>query len=180
MRCSGFAFLRKPYVGNIYDGDVGFDPLVGTNAETVGVFNYTTGIPQTNPIDLISHALPDNLWNPGGVGLGFEQINTPSIPADKLDNYVSIGGIAFDVFDIGTTILDEPYQLFSVGKTPASGMFTDLTPGDYAGCPGSCVGVKVNVPAPLPILGFAVAFGNRRKLREFSSILRRKSITAIK
>lgn len=148
-------------------------PYVGTNAEDVGVFNYRVEIQNpaplpptvTYPTDLIAHALPDDLWNPGDEGLGFDPA-TP-LPSSALDNYVSFGGFAFDVLKAGTSDFDEPYQIFTVSKQPTSGDFTDLVPGDYAGCPGSCVSASINiVPGPLPLLGVGAAFGFSRKLRK--------------
>jgi len=140
-------------------------PYVGTNAEDVGVFNYAFG--GGYPTDLIAHAKPDDLWNPRGEGLGFDPA-TP-LPSSALDNYVSFGGFAFDVFKFkaGTSVFDEPYQIFTVSKQPTGGDFTYLVPGDYAGCPGSCVSARVNpVPGPLPLLGVGAAFGFSRKLRK--------------
>jgi hypothetical protein len=154
----------KVFKGGVHTGDIRFNPL-GTT-ETGGVFNYPFGSPPSSPIDLISHGEPDNLWNPGGLGYGFS--STPSALGFQ-DNVVSYGGIAFDVLKAGTQVFDEPYQLFTVGQAPASGLFTSLPPGDYAGCPGSCVGAKV--PAPLPILGAPIAFGFMRKLRKSSKLL---------
>lgn len=161
----------KRYKNGVYDGDIKYRetaPYVGTNAEVVGVFNYTVeiapGVPSF-PVDLIAHALPDDLWNPGGEGLGFSF--TPSLPSSALDNYVSFGGFAFDVFKAGTSVFDEPYQIFTVSKQPTSGGFTYLVPGAYAGCPGSCVSARVNeVPGPLPLLGVGAAIGFSRKLRK--------------
>jgi hypothetical protein len=167
----------KRYTNGVYDGDIKYRepaPFVGTNTEDVGVFNYRVETPNPDPLlppivtyptDLIAHALPDNLWNPGGEGLGFSF--TPSLPSSALDNYVSFGGFAFDVFKAGTSDFDEPYQIFTVSKQPTSGGFTYLVPGAYAGCPGSCVSARVNpVPGPLPLLGVGAAFGLSRKLRK--------------
>jgi hypothetical protein len=166
----------KRYGGGVYNGDIRYRepaPYAGTNAEDVGVFNYLfpeppitmPPSPRQYPTDLIAHALPDDLWNPGGQGLGFS--STPSLPSSALDNYVSFGGFAFDVFKAGTSDFDEPYQIFTVSKQPTSGDFTGLVPGDYAGCPGSCVSARVNpVPGPVPLLGVGAAFGFSRKLRK--------------
>jgi hypothetical protein len=176
----------KRYTNGVYDGDIKYrgetlpapPPYVGTNAEDVGVFNYRVKVEIPNPdpllpptviftypTDLIAHALPDDLWNPGEEGLGFSF--TPSLPSSALDNHVSFGGFAFDVFEAGTSVFDEPYQIFTVSKQPTSGGFTYLVPGDYAGCPGSCVSARVNpVPGPLPLLGIGAAFGFSRKLRK--------------
>jgi hypothetical protein len=162
------AITGKRYEGNVYNGDIRFNPSGAT--ETGGVFNYPFGNPPSSPIDLIAHALPDHLWNPGGRGYGFT--STPSIPSGKVDNFVSIGGIAFDVLHPGTQNFDEPYQLFTVAQSPGSGAFTSLSPGDYAGCPGSCVGATV-VPAPLPFLGFGVVLGCTRRLQKLSDRLRK-------
>jgi hypothetical protein len=161
----------KLFKGGVHAGNVKYNPDPtadgGSNAEVTGVFNYLTDIPtipptEGNPIDLIAHAKPDNLFNPGGEGLGF---SLPS-PTQFQDNYVSFGGFAFDVFNLDGTF-DEPYQLFTVGASPTDGIYTSLKPGDYAGCPGSCVGAKINpVPGPLPLLGVGAAFGYSRKLRK--------------
>jgi hypothetical protein len=156
----------KRYKGGIYNGDIQYRepvPYAGTNTEDVGVFNYA--FDGGYPTDLIAHAKPDDLWNPGGEGLGFSF--TPLLPSSAFDNYVSFGGFAFDVFKAGTSVFDEPYQIFTVSKQPTSGDFTGLVPGDYAGCPGSCVVAVVNpVPAPLPLLGVGAAFGFGRRLRK--------------
>ena len=156
----------KRYEGGVYNGDIRYRepaPYAGTNTEDGGVFNYAFG--GGYPTDLIAHALPDDLWNPRGEGLGFYL--APSLPSSALDNYVSFGGFAFDVFKAGTSDFDEPYQIFTVSKQPTSGGFTGLVPGDYAGCPGSCVSARVNpVPGPLPLLGVGAAFGLSRKLRK--------------
>lgn len=157
----------KVYKGGVHVGDIKYRetaPYVGTNAEVVGVFNYAYN--GGYPTDLIAHDIPDDLWNPGGVaGAGFSA--TPSLPISALDNYVSFGGFAFDVFKAGTSIFDEPYQIFTISKQSTSGNFTDFGVGDYAGCPGSCRGAFVNpVPGPLPLLGVGAAFGFSRNLRK--------------
>jgi hypothetical protein len=161
----------KRYVNGVYTGDIKYrgetlpapPPYIGTNAEDVGVFNYAFN--GGYPTDLIAHDIPDDLWNPGGEGAGFTA--TPSLPSSALDNYVSFGGFGFDVYDVGTTDFDEPYQIFTVSKQPTGGNFQSLLPGDYAGCPGSCVGAKINqVPGPLPLLGVGAAFGFSRNLRK--------------
>jgi hypothetical protein len=169
----------KRIENGIHTGDIKYrevPPYAGTNAEDVGVFNYAWQVPPkpvpvppaviTYPTDLIAHDIPDDLWNPGGVsGAGFSL--TPSLPSSALDNYVSFGGFGFDVYDVGTTTFDEPYQIFTVSKQPTGGNFQSLLPGDYAGCPGSCVGAKINqVPGPLPLLGVGAAFGFSRNLRK--------------
>ena len=170
----------KRYEDGVHTGDIRFretGSYAGTNAEDVGVFNYAYGtIPNTTnpnpppaelpryPTDLIAHAQPDNLWNPRGEGSGFTF--TPSLPARALDNYVSFGGIAFDVFKAGTIEFDEPYQIFTISQKITSGNYTDFGVGDYAGCPGSCRGAIINAPAPLPLLGIGAAFGYSRRLRK--------------
>ena len=166
----------KRYNNGVYTGDIKYrgetppapPPFIGTNVEDVGVFNYLVHIPPnppTYPTDLIAHDIPDDLWNPGGGGAGFSV--TPSLPTSALDNYVSFGGFGFDVFDVGTAMFDEPYQIFTVSKQPTSGNFQTLLPGAYAGCPGSCVGAKINqAPGPLPLLGVGAAFGFSRNLRK--------------
>jgi hypothetical protein len=168
----------KRIENGVHTGDIKYreaPPYAGTNAEDVGVFNYAWQVPPkpvpvppaviTYPTDLIAHDIPDDLWNPGGIGAGFTA--TPSLPSSALDNYVSFGGFGFDVYDVGTTDFDEPYQIFTVSKQPTGGNFQSLLPGDYAGCPGSCVGAKINqVPGPLPLLGVGAAFGFSRNLRK--------------
>lgn len=159
--------IGKRYENGLYTGDIQYRKSGGTNAEDVGVFNYNYPTHPTPsvlyPTDLIAHAKPDDLWNPGNRGLGFS--STPSLPSQALDNYVSFGGFGFDVFENG--VFDEPYQLFTVSSQPTSGDFTTLIPGDYAGCPGSCVGAKIDaVPAPLPILGIGAALTASRRLRK--------------
>lgn len=150
----------------VYTGDIKYresPPYAGTNAEDVGVFNYAYN--GGYPTDLIAHDIPDDLWNPGGEGAGFSL--TPSLPSSALDNYVSFGGFGFDVYDVGTAMFDEPYQIFTVSKQSTSGNFTNFGVGDYAGCPGSCRGAFVNpVPGPLPLLGVGAAFGFSRNLRK--------------
>jgi hypothetical protein len=161
----------KVYKGGVLAGDIKYrgetlpapPPYIGTNAEDVGVFNYDYN--GGYPTDLIAHDIPDDLWNPGGEGAGFSL--TPSLPSSALDNYVSFGGFGFDVYDVGTAMFDEPYQIFTVSKQPTSGNFTDSGVGDYAGCPGSCRRAFVNpVPGPLPLLGVGAAFGFSRNLRK--------------
>lgn len=166
--------------GGAYDADgnllgvINFDPANGSTAEIQGVFNYEVS-PGVFPTDLIAHSRPDNLWNPGGVGMGFAA--QPGLPDSALDNNVSFGGFAFDVFAPGTTDFTnlsaylEPYQLFTVSQQPTSGLFTSLLPGDVAGCPGSCRGARISkVPGPLPILGVGMAFGLGRRLRRRSTL----------
>ena len=170
----------KRYVNGVHTGDIKYrgetfpapPPYIGTNVEDVGVFNYAVENPTPPPVnlyptDLIAHDIPDDLWNPGGEGAGFSGTGTPSLPSSALDNFVSFGGFGFDVYHVGTTDFDEPYQIFTVSKQPTSGNFQTLLPGDYAGCPGSCVGAKINqVPGPLPLLGAGAAFGFSRNLRK--------------
>lgn len=185
LTAPGYTFTGYKIIGisgKAYDavgtltGEINFDPLNGSSAETQGVFNYEDPAnPGVYPVDLISHSLPDNLWNPGGVGMGFAV--QPGLPASALDNNVSFGGIAFDVFAPGTTDFSnpsaflEPYQLFTVSESPTSGLFTSLVPGDVAGCPGSCRGARISkVPGPLPILGVGAAFGFGRRLRRRSAL----------
>lgn len=156
--------IGKRYENSDYTGDIQYRKSGGTNAEDVGVFNYNfPTLSSLYPTDLIAHARPDDLWNPGNRGLGFS--STPSLPSQALDNYVSFGGFGFDVFENG--LFDEPYQLFTVSSQPTSGEFSTLIPGDYAGCPGSCRGVTIDaVPAPLPILGIGAALTASRRLRK--------------
>jgi hypothetical protein len=157
----------KVYKGGVHVGDIKYrenSPYAGTNVEDVGVFNYAYN--GSYPTDLIAHDIPDDLWNPGGVaGAGFSA--TPSLPTSALDNFVSFGGFGFDVYEVGTTMFEEPYQIFTISKQSTSGNFTDFGVGDYAGCPGSCRGAVVNpVPGPLPLLGVGAAFGFSRNLRK--------------
>jgi hypothetical protein len=164
----------KVYKGGVHVGDIRYresSPYAGTNVEYVGVFNYADGLNPTPPplnlypTDLIAHDIPDDLWNPGGEGAGFS--STPSLPPSALDNHVSFGGFGFDVYKVGTTDFDEPYQIFTVSMPSTDGYFTGFGAGDYAGCPGSCRGAKVNpVPGPLPLLGVGAAFGFSRNLRK--------------
>ena len=163
----------KVYKGGVHVGDIRYresSPYAGTNVEDVGVFNYAVHNPTPPPLnlyptDLIAHDIPDDLWNPGGEGAGFS--STPSLPTSALDNHVSFGGFGFDVYKVGTTDFDEPYQIFTVSMPSTDGYFTGFGAGDYAGCPGSCRGAKVNpVPGPLPLLGVGAAFGFSRNLRK--------------
>ena len=163
----------KMYIGGVHVGDIKYresSPYAGTNVEDVGVFNYAVHNPTPPPLnlyptDLIAHDIPDDLWNPGGEGAGFSA--TPSLPPSALDNHVSFGGFGFDVYEVGTTTFDEPYQIFTVSMPSTDGYFTGFGAGDYAGCPGSCRGAKVNpVPGPLPLLGVGAAFGFSRNLRK--------------
>ena len=163
----------KMYIGGVHVGDIKYresSPYAGTNVEDVGVFNYAVHNPTPPPLnlyptDLIAHDIPDDLWNPGGEGAGFSA--TLSLPPSALDNHVSFGGFGFDVYEVGTTTFDEPYQIFTVSMPSTDGYFTGFGAGDYAGCPGSCRGAKVNpVPGPLPLLGVGAAFGFSRNLRK--------------
>jgi hypothetical protein len=151
--------------------------------------------------DSIPHSLPDflpgamgpmptQLFNPGGYGFdpaGFTIGAPPAFtgfPSSSLDNLFSFGGITFDIGkfavpgDESSFVFEEPYQLFTVPYDSTS-TTTGETPkaGDYAGCPGSCKGAVVSAPAPLPILGVAAAFGSLRKLRNFSSLLKKNHST---
>jgi hypothetical protein len=175
---SGFVYVLST---GALEGAIKYNPNPladgGTNAEVVGVFNYLCGVETPAnpscpgyPIDLIAHAKPDNLFNPGGIaGLGFSA--TPSLPSQYLDNFISFGGFAFDVFEesvAGSNIYDKfhgPYQLFTVSAGGVSGNNTPLKAGDYAGCPGSCVKSEP-VPGPLPLVGVGAAFGFSRRLRK--------------
>jgi hypothetical protein len=175
---SGYAYVLS---SGALEGKVKYNPIYGadggTNAEVVGVFNYLCGTetpanpscPGGYPIDLIAHAKPDNLFNPGGIGLGF---SATSLPSQYFDNYVSFGGFAFDVFEESVPgsnnydTLDGPYQLFTVSASGNSGNGISLVPGDYAGCPGSCAGAIIPTPGPLPLLGVGAAFGYSRRIRK--------------
>ena len=170
--------------GTALDGGILYDVLGTGRASTSGVFNYPTdgnSGPVVNP-DSIPHSLPDQLFNPGGLGLGFDPagftFGTPadftstSFPSSSLDNLFSFGGITFDIGTFSTPgvessfVFDEPYQLFTVAfNSTSTSTGESLKAGGYAGCPGSCAGA-VEVPGPLPILGAAAAFGFSRKLRK--------------
>lgn len=176
---TGYKILE--ITGKAYDasntliGEINFNPLNGSTAENEGVFNdEDPASPGSYPVDLIAHALPDNLWNPGRVGMGFGV--QPGLPPEVLDNQVSFGGIGFDVFAPNTTDFTnpaaflEPYQLFTVPMVPASGAFTSLRVGEVAGCPGSCRGAAINVPGPLPLLGIGTAYSFVRRLRRRSTL----------
>jgi hypothetical protein len=172
--------------GTALDKGIEYDILGTGFASTSGVFNYPDdGNPGPAVIpDLIPHSLPDQLFNPGGLGLGFDPagftVGTPaaftSFPSSSLDNLFSFGGITFDIGKFDTPgdessfVFDEPYQLFTVPYDSTSiDPIENLKAGDYAGCPGSCRGAVVlpdPVPGPLPLLGVGAAFGYSRRLRK--------------
>ena len=112
--------------------------------------------------DQIPHSPTDNLYNPNG---GFAP-DFPELPAGDTKRIFSFGGIAF-LPDEGTEI--EPYQLFARSDFESD---WENPPGfsEYAGCPGSCVGVDV-VPEPITILGSATALG-------FAAFFKRKLKTS--
>jgi len=172
--------------GTAQEGSNVFDVWGPGKAVTTGVFNYPNG---DNPIvsgsvkaDSIPHSLPDQLFNPRGLGFGFDpagfDFGNPAAfiryPADRLDNYFSFGGITFDIGHLDTPgdytttfTFKEPYQLFTVAyDSTSTGTGESLKAGNYAGCPGSCKGAVVPAPSPLPFLGVGAAFGFSRKLRK--------------
>lgn len=132
-----------------------------SNVTTSGVFNTCVETTVcTFPTDTIAHALPDNLFNPGEIGLGFYM--TPSIPSWAVDNTFSIGGVGFDTLQLGSNHW-EPYQVFTIAA-PTSTVYGDpVVAGDFGGCPGSC---KKATPGPMAIMGASAAFGFSRKLRQ--------------
>ena len=186
---TGFKITK--ITGFATEGGTVYDILGPGLASTSGVFNYPDPDhgnpgPAVNP-DSIPHSLPDQLFNPGGYGFdpaGFT-IGTPpaftGFPSSSLNNLFSFGGITFDIGkfavpgDESSFVFEEPYQLFTVPYASTSTTTGEsLKAGDYAGCPGSCRGaVVLPAPAPLPILGAAAAFGSLRKLRNFSSLLKK-------
>jgi hypothetical protein len=120
------------------------------SAHYTGVFNYPT---ERNPgpiftADSIPHSLPDQLYNPGGLGLGFDEsafdLLAPSaftsFPAVSLDNLFSFGGITFDTGDYAIPgdetspfTLHEPCQLFTVPYDSTSALTGEvLKAGEYA------------------------------------------------
>jgi hypothetical protein len=173
--------------GTALDKGVLYDVLGPGSAEKSGVFNYPDDV--DNPVimgeviaDSIPHSKPDQLFNPRGLGLGFDptefDYSKPaaftSFPADALDNYFSFGGITFDIGHLATpgdytTPFEfvEPYQLFTVPYASTSAATGEpLIAGGYAGCPGSCRGAVIQTPGPLPLLGIGAAFGFSRNLRK--------------
>jgi len=111
--------------------------------------------------DQIPHSPTDNLYNPiGGFAPDF-----PELPAGDTKRIFSFGGIAF-LPDEGTEI--EPYQVFARSDFDST---WENPPGfsEYAGCPGSCVGVSI--PEPITILGSATALG-------FAAFFKRKLKTS--
>ena len=94
--------------------------------------------------DQIPHSPTDNLFNPDG---GFAP-DFPLLPVGDTFRKFSFGGIAFNIQE-GTLI--EPYQVFA--RSDFNSTWSN-PPGfsDYAGCPGSCVGVVEVVPEPTSTL----------------------------
>jgi hypothetical protein len=185
--------------GTALDKGIVYDVWGPGYAEDSGVFNYPD---DDNPVikgkvkaDSIPHSKPDQLFNPRGLGLGFDPAEFDdgkpaaftSFPADALDNYFSFGGITFDIGHLATpgdyttpfTFL-EPYQLFTVPYASTSTATGEtLKAGDYAGCPGSCRGAVIPTPGPLPLLGVGAAFGFSRNLRKRIKTNQREVINAI-
>jgi hypothetical protein len=170
--------------GTAQEGGMTFDVKGPGIAATTGVFNYPD---DGNPVpivdaDSIPHSLPDQLFNPRGLSLGFDPTGFDygdpaaftNFPTSALDNHFSFGGITFDIGHLATSgdystafTLEEPYQLFTVPYDSTSTTTDEsLKAGDYAGCPGSCKGAVVQTPGPLPLLGVGAAFGFSRNLRK--------------
>jgi len=185
--------------GTAFDNGTLYDVWGPGYAENSGVFNYPD---DDNPVikgkvkaDSIPHSKPDQLFNPRGLGLGFDPTDFDdgkpaaftSFPADALDNYFSFGGITFDIGHLATPgdyttpfIFLEPYQLFTVPYASTSTTTGELLKaGDYAGCPGSCRGAVIPTPGPLPLLGVGAAFGFSRNLRKLIKTNKREVINAI-
>ncbi len=125
--------------------------------------------------DQIPHSPTDNLFNPDG---GFAP-DFPLLPVGDTFRKFSFGGIAFNIQE-GTLI--EPYQVFA--RSDFNSTWSN-PPGfsDYAGCPGSCVGVVEVVPEPTSTLSL-LALGTlgtastlKRKLK--SSKLTEKETTKV-
>ena len=181
--------------GTAQEGGMTFDVKGPGIAAASGVFNYPVessppapGPPSPgNPppivdADSIPHSLPDQLFNPKGLGLGFDPtefvygdpLAFTTFPTSALDNYFSFGGITFDIGHLATPgdystlfTFEEPYQLFTVPYDSTSTTTGEsLKAGEYAGCPGSCKGAVVQTPGPLPLLGVGAAFGFSRNLRK--------------
>jgi len=174
----------KNVKGTAHENGMTFDVKGSGIAATTGVFNYPTD-GNLGPIvdaDSIPHSLPDQLFNPRGLGLGFDPTGFDygmpaaftSFPAVALDNHFSFGGITFDIGHLATPgdystafTFEEPYQLFTVPyDSTSTTTMESLKAGDYAGCPGSCKGAVVPTPGPLPLLGVGAAFGFSRNLRK--------------
>lgn len=175
----------KNIKGTVQENGMTFDVKGPGIAVTSGVFNYPDSLDNPLPIvdaDSIPHSLPDQLFNPRGLDLGFDPTEFDygmptaftSFPADALDNHFSFGGITFDIGHLATPgdystafTFEEPYQLFTVPYDSTSTTTNEpLKAGDYAGCPGSCKGAVVQTPGPLPLLGVGAAFGFSRNLRK--------------
>ena len=181
---TGFKILNIK--GTVQEGVTTYDVKGPGIAASTGVFNYPdpdNGNP--GPIvdaDSIPHSLPDQLFNPKGLGLGFDPtefvygdpLAFTTFPTSALDNYFSFGGITFDIGHLATPgdystlfTFEEPYQLFTVPYDSTSTTTGEsLKAGEYAGCPGSCKGAVVQTPGPLPLLGVGAAFGFSRNLRK--------------
>ena len=105
----------------------------GTNPITI---TRPTGWSVAAPGDVIAHSLTDNLFNPNG---GFI---SPVLPSGAQGGKFSFGGLAFHVG--GTENKD--YQVFTDPTTGSNY-------GNYAGCPGTCVGAtEVVLPTPGPVI----------------------------
>jgi hypothetical protein len=171
--------------GTALDNGILYDIKGPGSAKKSGVFNYPEDSVNPGPVvlaDSIPHSKPDQLFNPRGLGLGFDPTEFDygkpaaftSFPADALDNYFSFGGITFDIGHLATPgdystafTFEEPYQLFTVPyDSTSTTTIESLKAGDYAGCPGSCKGAVVQTPGPLPLLGVGAAFGFSRNLRK--------------
>ena len=132
------------------------NPIVGFLPAGSGVFNApVNGVPTP---DRIGHSPSDNLYNPNG---GFASGVLPA--GNKAGNF-SFGGLVFQVNE-GTEI--ENYQIFT--RSDFNSSFN--RPGDYGGCPGSCVGV-VKTPEPSSTAGL-LALGSFGALGAASTLKRK-------
>lgn len=100
---------------------------------------------------LIPHYISDNLINPDFLFSGLDSIT--------LGKGLSQGGFVI--------LSDDPEHQYQFFSNPTS----VGAEGELAGC-GSGTCLRVNAPAPLPILGAAAAFASLRKLRKFSYLVK--------
>ncbi|WP_066349382.1 PEP-CTERM sorting domain-containing protein [Geminocystis sp. NIES-3708] len=136
-------YLVTSVSGTYFEGNTA-NPIDGLLPVGSGVFNSINNDPPFSP-DIIAHSPTDNLFNPNG---GF----APGVlPLGNTAGKFSFGGLAFNVQEQNGL---EAYHLF----TRSDFGHSDGVGFDYAGCPGSCKGVK-NVPEPVTILGSFVALG---------------------
>jgi len=156
-------FDNNPIVSLLSSGSGVFNPLPG-NLPTPGVGSgtfYPGEYPEGSglfPDDLIPHSPTDNLYNPNG---GFA---SGVLPSGNQAGEFSFGGIAFLAQEETET---EAYQLFT--RSDFGSTFN--RPGDYGGCPGSCVGVT-KTPEPSYLLSF-LALGTLGATATFKRKLKR-------